>query len=125
MQPNTAEMSSIAIIVILTAKLQKAAGMGDSCFEKSMNGKPLPPESKEIIALISYYQWISKGLPIYTKIPWLGMNLIKSTHMPYPANGKQVFTQQCAICHGNNGLGTLRAPPLWGERLRMETQKWV
>ena len=99
---------------------KQAKGINDlisrtnSCFEKSMNGKPLPPESKEMIALVTYYQWISKGSPIYSKIPWLGIELIKSVHMPDPANGKQVFAQQCAICHGNNGLGTLRAPPLWG-----------
>jgi len=24
-----------------------------------------------------------------------------------------IFTQQCAVCHDNDGQGTLRAPPLW------------
>ncbi|WP_435550624.1 c-type cytochrome [Desulfobacterium sp. N47] len=86
----------------------------NSCFEKSMNGKPLPSDSKEMIALVTYYQWISKGLPIYADIPWLGVGKIISTHIADPANGKQVFLQQCTVCHGNDGQGTLRAPPLWG-----------
>lgn len=86
----------------------------NSCFEKSMNGKPLPSDSKEMIALVTYYQWISKGLPIYEDIPWLGIKLIKIAHTPEPGNGKQIFSRQCAVCHGIDGEGTLRAPPLWG-----------
>ena len=86
----------------------------NSCFEKSMNGKALPSDSKEMIALVTYYQWISKGLPIYEDIPWLGIKLIKIAHTPEPGNGKQVFSGQCAVCHGIDGQGTLRAPPLWG-----------
>jgi thiosulfate dehydrogenase len=86
----------------------------NDCFEKSMNGKPLPADSKEMIAIITYFQWISKGLPIYADIPWLGIKNIKSKQITDPANGKKVFTQQCAICHGNIGEGTLSAPPLWG-----------
>jgi len=86
----------------------------NDCFEKSMNGKPLPVDSKEMTAIITYFQWISKGLSIYSNIPWLGIEYIKNTQLADPANGEKVFTQQCAICHGNFGEGTLRAPPLWG-----------
>jgi len=86
----------------------------NSCFEKSMNGKPLPADSKEMIAFVTYYQWISKGLPIYADIPWLSNKLIKITHTPEPGNGKQIFTRQCAVCHGIDGDGTVGAPPLWG-----------
>lgn len=86
----------------------------NDCFEKSMNGKPLPADSKEMTAIITYFQWISKGLSIYADIPWLGIKNIKSTQITDPVAGKKVFTQQCAICHGNIGEGTLRAPPLWG-----------
>jgi len=86
----------------------------NSCFEKSMNGKPLPLDSKEMIALVTYYQWISKGLPIYEDIPWLGIKLIKIVHTPEPGNGNQIFMQRCAVCHGNDGQGTMEVPPLWG-----------
>ncbi len=84
------------------------------CFERSMNGKRLPPEGKHMQAIMAYYHWISKGLPIYAHIPWLGLKKIKSAHKPDPAAGKTVFAGVCARCHGQDGLGTAIAPPLWG-----------
>ncbi len=87
----------------------------NDCFQRSLNGKPLPADSKEMIAIVTYYQWISKGLPIYADIPWLGVKHLKSAHKPDHAKGKQVFADKCAICHGDNGQGSPAAPPLWGK----------
>jgi thiosulfate dehydrogenase len=86
----------------------------NDCFERSMNGRPLPSGTKEMNAIITYYQWISKGLPIYAEIPWLGLKHIQSTQPPDLAKGRQTFAGQCAACHGANGQGTQIAPPLWG-----------
>ena len=49
----------------------------NSCFERSMNGKPVPPDSREMTAILTYYQWISKDLPVYGDIPWLGLRKVK------------------------------------------------
>ncbi len=87
----------------------------NDCFERSMNGKALPSDSKEMNAIITYYQWISKGLPIYADIPWLRLEPIKSSHGPNPTKGKEVYDQKCMACHGNEGQGTPIAPPLWGK----------
>jgi len=87
----------------------------NDCFERSMNGRPLPSDSKEMNAIVTYYQWISKGLPIYADIPWLGLKHIESTHQPNPIKGKEVYGQKCMACHGDNGQGTPIAPPLWGK----------
>ncbi len=87
----------------------------NDCFQRSMNGKPLPADSKEMTAIVTYYQWISKGLPIYADIPWLGVKHLKSAYKPDAAKGKQAFARKCAMCHGDNGQGTLAAPPLWGK----------
>jgi thiosulfate dehydrogenase len=87
----------------------------NDCFQRSMNGKSLPADSKEMIAIVTYYHWISKGLPIYADIPWLGVHHLKSTYKPDHVKGKQVFAQKCFMCHGGNGQGTLAAPPLWGK----------
>jgi thiosulfate dehydrogenase len=86
----------------------------NNCFERSMNGTPLPANGKEMTAIVTYYTWISKGLPIYGKIPWLGLKHLKSSHKPDRAAGKKIFANDCARCHGGNGQGTPMAPPLWG-----------
>jgi len=64
----------------------------NDCFERSMNGKPLPPDSKEMTAIVTYYQWISKGLPIYADIPWLGIKLIKKS---IPLNQEMEIRSSC------------------------------
>jgi thiosulfate dehydrogenase len=87
----------------------------NDCFKRSMNGKPLPEESKEMAAIFTYYQWISKGLPVYAEIPWLGLQHLDSTHVPDKTKGGQLFDAKCAACHGKNGGGTPAAPPVWGD----------
>ncbi|MFI5329880.1 MAG: c-type cytochrome [Desulfobaccales bacterium] len=89
----------------------------NSCFERSMNGKPLPPDSREMAAILTYYQWISQGLPIYGNIPWLGLRPLKQTASPNKTRGAQVFQEKCAACHGSTGGGTKIAPPPMGGRV--------
>lgn len=84
------------------------------CFQRSMNGKPLPSEGRKMQAIMAYYHWISKGVPIYADIPWLGLKKLRSDHKPDKAAGQKIFTQVCARCHGDDGHGTEIAPPLWG-----------
>jgi thiosulfate dehydrogenase len=87
----------------------------NSCFERSMNGKPAPADSPEMRALLAYYQWISKGLPVYEEVPWLGLKPLASRHEPDATRGQTIYARQCASCHGPDGAGTLIGPPLWGE----------
>jgi thiosulfate dehydrogenase len=87
----------------------------NSCFERSMNGKAVPPDSREMAAILTYYQWISKGLPVYGDIPWLGLRRLKQEEAPDKARGAVVYGDKCAACHGHSGEGTRTAPPLWGE----------
>jgi thiosulfate dehydrogenase len=87
----------------------------NSCFERSMNGKSVPPDSREMAAIVTYYQWISRGLPIYGEIPWLGLRHLKEAEAPDKARGGLVYGDKCAACHGRSGEGTRTAPPLWGE----------
>ena len=87
----------------------------NSCFERSMNGKPVPPDSHEMTAILTYYQWISKDLPVYGDIPWLGLKKVKEEEAPDKARGSLVYREKCAACHGSSGEGTRTAPPLWGD----------
>jgi thiosulfate dehydrogenase len=87
----------------------------NDCFERSMNGRPLPPDSKEMNAVVTYLHWISREIPVYADIPWLGLKPFESSHQPNPTKGKIVYAQKCAPCHGDNGQGTPIGPPLWGK----------
>lgn len=89
----------------------------NDCFERSLNGKPLPLNSLEMNAIVTYLHWISKGMPIYSEISWLGLPELEKTHIPNPENGKKVYETYCAMCHGKNGEGEQQhqIPPLWGE----------
>ena len=88
----------------------------NDCFERSENGKAMPPASKEMQSLVAYFHWISKDIPIYAAVPWTTLNPVKSDHKPDATVGQQVYAQACAGCHGVDGSGTAAAPPLWGPK---------
>lgn len=93
----------------------------NECFKRSMNGKPLPFDSEEMLALVTYMTWISKGFPIYEEPPWLGLKPCVKQNLN-PERGKDLYVTNCADCHGTNGEGGNRhegdvgrtIPPLWG-----------
>lgn len=93
----------------------------NSCFIKSMNGKPLPLDSPDMLALVAYMEWISHGIPKLESYPWLGEKKLRSHHTPNANNGAKIFETKCAMCHGKNGEGQARKedlgyPPLWGDQ---------
>lgn len=84
------------------------------CFQRSMNGSAPPLDSQVMQSLLVYMQWISKDIPIYSKLPWALPSKLDTSHKPDAANGAQVFQDVCSPCHGTQGQGTRIAPPLWG-----------
>jgi len=36
----------------------------NDCFQRSMNGKALAYDSKEMNAILMYMQWLSRGIPV-------------------------------------------------------------
>lgn len=91
------------------------------CFRFSMNGTPPAYNSKEMLALTSYSYWLATGAP--TGKTLAGRGYPKLDNPPQPPDtqrGAKVFAQNCAICHGADGLGTkvngqYAFPPLWGK----------
>ncbi len=43
----------------------------NECFERNLNGAPAPANDATMQALLGYYAWISKDIPVYVEIPWL------------------------------------------------------
>ena len=87
----------------------------NSCFERSMNGKALPLESKEMIALVTYIHWISKNFPIYQPVPWRGLRALHTNTVPNTPNGAHLWETRCSLCHGKDGEGKPGVPAVWGE----------
>jgi thiosulfate dehydrogenase len=97
-------------------KVVDLATMTNMCFMRYLNADPLPADSSDMLAILAYYQWISKGVPVYAEVPWLKFEPVMSEHKPNVQDGSKVFTQ-CMPCHGKEGQGLLPsgAPPLWGK----------
>ncbi|HEY9856298.1 MAG TPA: c-type cytochrome [Stenomitos sp.] len=87
----------------------------NDCFQRSLNGKPLPENSREMRALVTYMAWLSTGLPIGKKVEGMGFRRL-APKSPHPASGKPIYAQSCATCHGSEGQGQGTFPPLWGAR---------
>ena len=90
------------------------------CFQFSMNGKAPAPDSKEMLALVSYSAWLATGAPVGLELEGRGyLALDKPAQSPDKLRGQKVYEANCAICHGADGNGTQVAgrtvfPPLWG-----------
>jgi thiosulfate dehydrogenase len=91
----------------------------NSCFEKSLNGKPLPVDSEPMEAMLAYLKWISSPAEKIESMTWLGLPSMHAVHIPNPKNGEKLYQINCAACHGSDGQGQPRKddlsyPPLWG-----------
>ena len=95
----------------------------NNCVERPHNGVPLPLDSKEMIAIVSYIQWVGQGVPIGKVVKGSEQISLNFPKRPAdPIKGERIYSEQCARCHGEDGLGkwlddesTYEYPPLWGE----------
>ncbi len=98
----------------------------NGCMQRSMNGKALPRDSVEMIAMENYILGLGQQYRI--------MSEEKAEAVEPPAfaepqrkasldDGKIVYEEKCQICHGADGLGLKQTtdlldgyvfPPLWG-----------
>lgn len=91
------------------------------CFQFSMNGKAPAADSHEITALSVYSYWLASKAQVGVEPPGRGYPDVAQPAGGYDiARGKQVYQQQCALCHGADGEGQKVAddyvmPPLWGK----------
>lgn len=90
-----------------------------------MNGKPLPLDSREMKAFVTYMHFLSQGVPVGSKVEGQGLPAFKAPARRADVQaGAQVYQAKCSACHGANGAG-IRAgkpgdaqgytfPALWG-----------
>ena len=93
----------------------------NGCFLRSMDGKPLPAQSADMKAMVAYFDWMKGATKPEDKVAGRGVGQIDRNIKPVVDNGKKVYAEQCAVCHGNAGEGlkddngAYVYPPLWGE----------
>jgi len=70
-----------------------------------MDGKALDLGSDDMNAIVSYMTWLSQDMPIGVSPEGRGFAKVDKTLEPNPDNGKKLFAEKCAVCHGAEGEG--------------------
>jgi thiosulfate dehydrogenase len=93
----------------------------NGCFLRSLNGKPLPLESADMKAMAAYFDWMKGEGGRADKAEYRGVGKIDTVFQPDVEIGRNVYSAQCAVCHGKDGGGLKQEdgrsiyPPLWGD----------
>jgi thiosulfate dehydrogenase len=104
------------------AKVNALQDRINDCFQRSMNGKPLPYDSDEMHGVLAYMHWLSQGVPTAMDVDGRGFLRISAPKAPDAERGKQVYAEKCTVCHGADGKGQYGPkgetvfPPLWGPK---------
>jgi thiosulfate dehydrogenase len=94
----------------------------NDCMERSLNGKALDSNSRELKAIVAYIHWLGDDVPKGKKPKGSGiMDLKYLDRAADPKRGQLVYQNKCQSCHGVDGQGQINAdgygytyPPLWG-----------
>jgi thiosulfate dehydrogenase len=94
----------------------------NNCVERPHNGKPLPLDSKEVIAMECYFTWLAGNVPVGQHVWGDEPAEIEFPDRAADMNkGAAIFAAECVTCHGADGQGKWNAdsstyiyPPLWG-----------
>jgi thiosulfate dehydrogenase len=87
----------------------------NDCFERSLNGKAIPPDGRDMRDIVAYLAFLSRGIASPGVVPGLGVRTLEAGQ-PDTVQGQAIFAETCSRCHGPDGAGTGLAPPLWGPK---------
>lgn len=87
------------------------------CFLYSMNGRAPSFSSREMIALVAYMAWLSRGVRVGQAAPADASDVVVLPRgAPDLRRGAVLYVQKCSVCHQPNGAGIAGTfPPLWGK----------
>lgn len=92
-----------------------------NCFMRSCNGIRPPLGSEVSVSIAAYITWLSTDQPIRMNpdrpagphaVPQLKLNVTEADRL----RGEKLYAARCASCHGENGQGDVKNPPVWGTR---------
>ena len=95
----------------------------EDCFERSLNGKVIDSNSREMKAFVAYLDWVGKNVKKGVKPEGSGIEELPFLNRAADtAKGRAIYVSTCQRCHGKKGDGVLNPvgtaytyPPLWGE----------
>jgi thiosulfate dehydrogenase len=106
-----------------SGKMESVEKRINDCFERSLNGRALKNDSKEMRAIVAYMKFLGTNVKKGEVPEGTGINEIPLLDRAAdPEKGKTVYEAKCASCHGANGEGMMAMnqmeytyPPLWGD----------
>ena len=106
-----------------SGSVESAEKRVNDCLERSLQGKALPENSKEMKAITAYIKWLGTGVKKGEYPEGAGIaDLDFLNCAASPEQGKLVYEQKCVSCHTQSGEGLMNAdgkgflyPPLWGK----------
>jgi thiosulfate dehydrogenase len=85
------------------------------CFTRSLAGRAIPQRSREMVDIVAYLAFISRGAAPGGHVNGEGM--AKMVAMAGDsARGSAVFAANCSRCHGGDGAGVAVVPAVWGPK---------
>ena len=102
LNPNAASFVGLAAVYpeyrARNARVNTLADRVNECFERSLNGRALPPDSSKLQAVVAYITWLSRGVPSGATLPWRGLQRIDSRRPLDPGQrGESVCEQMCLL----------------------------
>jgi len=78
----------------------------NGCMERSMSGRKIPENGKEMQAMIAYMKWLSQDVPAEIEKEYEGYVKIEIPDFKAdPEKGKELYQIRCQLCHLENGEG--------------------
>jgi thiosulfate dehydrogenase len=95
------------------------------CLERSLNGRALPGDGREMKAMVAYLQFLSGGVPVGAMTEGRGTPALPLLDRAADVEkGRAVYAATCVACHQPDGQGLRKGkpgdaagylyPPLWG-----------
>lgn len=85
------------------------------CFTRSLAGRAIPTRSREMVDIVAYLAFISRGAASSGHVKGEGMPKMAALTGD-SARGEAIFSANCARCHGADGAGVAVVPALWGPK---------